>query len=265
MPQPPFAVVPLPFTIYAVDSQVSGAPAQHLAEFRHIGLVWRTATVGSVQLRGDFGSVVTLDFFAMLQANAVPGTAFRLRLSNASDFSSTVYDSGGAFLPFISPAITRPDGLYSSHFELPAPQAARFWQIDISVGVLQAFEAATVVFGRKLTFANYYNPGFGFGVEDLGDLELTRWGVPDETEGAIFRRLDCTFGWMSQADMDQRFRPLVERLGKRGVALFCFDPEATVNRQARTYLGWLRTPPVFTGAVNKFDRFESEWSVLSMI
>jgi hypothetical protein len=35
--------------------------------------------------------------------------------------------------------------------------------------------------GQKVTPANYYSPGWEMGVEDLGDIDVGRYGVVDET------------------------------------------------------------------------------------
>lgn len=263
MAQKPFAVVPEPFTLFTAGPSDAAYPSGHVSEYRHVGLIWRAIGAGGsgVFLGGNFATSRPIDFCSILQTTAAATSNVRLRLfDGAGATGTTLLDVAPTI---ISPAITRDDGLYSAHIEF-AEQSARSFLLEFN-NVGNPFDVGKVILGRRLTFANYYSPGFGFGAEDLGDLELTRWGVPDEEDGLIFRRLDCTFGWMSRADMDDKFRPLVERLGRRGVALFCFDPEPTTYRQARTYFGWLRQPPFFRGAVNKFDRFESEWSILSMI
>lgn len=262
MAQKPFAVVPEPIGTILRSTGYAGTPASHLGEHKHIGLVWRSpfSSPNPAAAAGDFGSARTIDMVSIIASNATPTTGVILYLADDPDLQINVFSQTSLIR---QPPITRDDDLYHLHLEIP-PTTRRYWGIEV-YGHSGDFEASALVMGQRLTFTNYYSPGFGFGAEDLGGLELTRWGVPDEEDGLIFRRLDCTFGWMSRADMDDKFRPLVERLGKRGVALFCFDPEPTTYRQARTYFGWLRQPPFFRGAVNKFDRFESEWSILSMI
>jgi hypothetical protein len=268
MPSKPFAVIPADLGSFdTVASEVAGHPASNLGEFNHIGMTWKTedsaGPVNNCWIIGDFApNAPQIDFVSLLHA-AVPSTATWL-FALTDDATLATYDFSTGFIPFMDPVITREDGLYSTHLELPAPLTHRYWYLEIR-GVPAALEAAKLIVGKKIEFANYYSPGFEFGTEDLGDMEIGRWGVPEETPGLIFRRLTAKFGWMSRADMDEKFRPLVERVGKRTPILFCMDPEATVNRQARTYFGWLREPPFFTGAVNKFDRYEAEFSILSMI
>ena len=56
-------------------------------------------------------------------------------------FTHGGYDSGE--VPFINPSITREDGLYHSHIELPKKVSQRWWRIDIS-GHTGDFEAVVV-------------------------------------------------------------------------------------------------------------------------
>lgn len=178
--------------------------------------------------------------------------------------AGTSYDSGA--LAFISPSITRDDALYSSHLELSTAQTTTWWRIDIA-GHTGDFEAAMLILGKKVTPTTYYNPGWEMGVHDLGDIEIGRYGVPDETPGKIFRTLSFRFGWLSETDYETKWRGLAETLGKRRTALWCFDPTANVYRQSRSYYGWVRNPLVATHVANTPDgpRFQKDFEILSMI
>jgi hypothetical protein len=105
------------------------------------------------------------------------------------------------------------------------------------------------------------------GVEDLGDIDVGRYGVVDETPGRIMRTLNFQLGWLSEVDFETKFRPLVEAIGKRRPAFWCFDPTANAYRQARTYFGWLRNQLVATHTANTPDgpRFSKGFDVLSMV
>jgi hypothetical protein len=260
----PFAVIPLSLGTIETGNERAERPAVHLGYAKFRSLVWRTAGPANAWVRGDFGADSVVDFCALVLANAQPGTQIRLRLDDApiGTGGTMIYDSGPVTL--VAPAITSDDGLYHSHLELPAATTARYWRIDIT-GHTGDFEAATLVLGKKLQPATYYNPDFKFDVQDLGDIAFGRWGVPDETPGLVYRILSMKFGWLDTTDMETKFRPLAEQLGKRGIVYFCFDPEATVYRQAKTYLGWLRTPPYATGAAAQPGRYESELELLSQI
>ncbi|PZU59847.1 MAG: hypothetical protein DI547_05055 [Sphingobium sp.] len=260
----PFACIPLPLGTIATGNETAAKLALHLGEFAYIGMTWRSAGNANLWIRGDFGSARDVDFVSLLSANALPGTTIRVRLGDtqAAVDGTAAYDSGA--LSFISPGITREDGLYHSHLELPSLQTRRWWRIDIG-GHTGDFEAAKLVLGKKVVPSRYYSAGFEFGVEDLGEISLNRWGVPDESQGLIFRTLRFTLGWITEAEYETSWRPLAEKLGKRRVAHWCFDPAATTYRQARTYFGWLSDAPYATGGVNKPGTFSQDFVVNSMI
>jgi hypothetical protein len=260
--QLPFGVVPLDLGTITTGNARANRPAAHLGYFKHIGLVWQSTGASNLWVRGDFGAAMPVDFAAMISATALPGTTIRLRLDSAPiDTGAVLYDSGA--LPFIDPTITRVDGLYHSHLELEDVVTARYWRIDIG-GHTGDFTATTMVLGERMQPANFYDKDYKFDTADLGTFDVTRWGVPDEAAGLIFRSLALKFSWISDADYETKFRPLAERLGKRGVLYWCHDPEPSTARQAKTYLGWFKTLPYATGAVQA-GRYESDFQILSMI
>ena len=262
----PFAVIPTPLGEVTSGNELAANPASHLGEFAAVGMTWRSSGATGVWARGDFGSAKPVDFLSMVAANALPGTTIRLRLgdSQAAVDGTASYDSGA--IAFINPSVTRENGLYHSHLEMPSVQTRRWWRIDIG-GHTGDFEAAAAILGQRLTPANYYSPGWSRGAEDLGSIEISRWGVAGEEPGLIFRTINFRFGWMSEVDFETKFLPLIEKLGKRGVAFWCFDPIASTYRQAKTYLGWLRNSLVATHSQNTPAgvRYEQEFDILSMI
>jgi hypothetical protein len=260
----PFLVIPTVLGTIATGNEIAAKPASHLGELKHIGMVWRTSGASNVWVRGNFGSAKPVNFVSMVSANALAGTTIRVRLGDTQgEVDGTAdYDSGA--VAFISPSITREDGLYHSHLELPSLQTKQWWRIDIG-GHTGDFEAASLIMGQTVTPTNFYSPGFEFGIEDLGDLELNRFGVVDETDGRILRTIACKFDFMTQVDYETKFRPLIEKLGKRGIVFMCFDPEANTYRQSKTALGWLQKPPFATGGSIRFDRFQLDLQMLSII
>lgn len=241
-----------------------GHAVHHLGRPGDIGLTWKTDGNGNLWARGDLGSAYTVDFCAMISANAQPGTNIRLRLGDTQgdvDGGSAPYDSGA--LDFIDPAITREDGLYHSHHELPAIQTARWWRIDIT-GHTGDFEAGALVLGRKIELSRFYNLDFEFGIEDLGDGELTPFGVFDEEPGIFIRTIDFTLDWLTEAEFEGKMRPLIEAVGKRKIVYCCFDPQPTPYRQARTYMGRFEKPPYARGR-RKPRTLGMEIKILSVI
>lgn len=263
MPSKPFFVVPLDLGTIATGNQASGFPVTNLNRRKAIGLTWKSSGNTNLWARGSFGATRSIDFCSLLEANALPGTTIRLRLgtTQAQVDGTAPYDSGT--LTFINPSITREDGLYHSHLELPSVQNASWWRIDIG-GHTGDFQAASLVLGQKITPSRFYNLDFEYGIEDLGSAEFTRWGVLDEEPGLIFRTVSFTLAWQTEAEFEASFRPMIEKLGKRGIVYLCFDSEATAYRQARTYFGILSKPP-FAKGVRKPKTFSQEFTMLSMI
>lgn len=260
----PFFVVPLSLGTMVASAADSGYPVFNLNRHRAIGLTWKANATGGLWARGRLDAAAAISFCGMISANAQPGTTIRLRLGATQadvDGSSAPYDSGA--LTFISPAITREDGLYHSHLELSAPVTASWWRIDIG-GHTGSFQASQLVLGAKIEPSRYYNFDWQYGVKDLGDLNVSPWGVFDEQPGLIFRTLDFTLGWQTEDEYETSFRPMIEKLGRRGIVFCAFDPEPSTYRQARTFMGVLDKVP-FAKGIRKPRTFSQDWSIVSMI
>lgn len=264
MAQLPFVVAPLALGTVATGNELSYKPASHLGEFKDIGMTWKSSGASNLWVRGDFGSAKAVDFVALLSANAVSATTIRIRLgdSQANVDGAASYDSGAQ--TFISPSITREDGLYHSHWQLPSLQTRRWWRIDIGSHTGD-FEASILVLGKRITPARYYSAGFETGVQDQGTLEFGRWGVVNEETGLILRTLRFELGWVTEAEEYGSFAPLAEKLGKRGFALWCFDPTSSVYRQQKTYFGPVTEHLYAAGGKFAPGVYAREFSVLSII
>lgn len=260
----PFAVVPHPLGTVASGNALSYKPASHLGEFKDIGMTWKSSGASNLWVRGDFGSAKPVDFVSLISANAISATTIRIRLgdSQAEVDGTADYDSGAQ--AFISPSITREDGLYHSHWQLPSLQTKRWWRIDIGSHTGD-FEASILVMGQRVTPARYYSAGYEMGVEDRGDLTFGRWGVVDEATGLIMRTLRFEMGWLSEAEEFGLFAPMKEKIGRRGFALWCFDPTSSVYRQQKTYFGPMSENPYSIGGKFAPNTYSREFSILSII
>ena len=260
----PFVVVPHPLGTVTTGNEITAKPASHLAEFKDIGMTWKSSGNTNLWVRGDFGSAKAVDFVSLLSANAISATTIRIRLGDSqTEVDGTAdYDSGAQ--TFISPSITRDDGLYHSHWELPSVQTKRWWRIDIGSHTGD-FEASVLVLGQKVTPSRYYSAGFESAVEDKGSLGFGRWGVVEETDGLIMRSLKFELGWLTEAEEYGSFEPVLRALGTRGVALWCFDPTSSVYRQQKTYFGPLTESPFSVGGKFKPGTYSREFSILSLV
>lgn len=259
----PFCVEPLLPGFIATGNELPNRPASHLALLDYMGMVWRSSGNSNLWLRGQFFGAAKVDFVSLINANALPGTTIRVRLANTqSEVDGTApYDSGA--LPFINPSITREDGCYHSHLEIAAAVDCTWWRIDIG-GHSGAFEAAGLVMGKKLTPAHFYDLSFEQGVKDLGSLAISPGGIVTETPGVVLRTLLFQMSWLTEAERFELFGPLAERVGQRGLTYWCFDPEPTVYRQAKTYLGYF-TKDQFSRGRPKPRMFAQEYNILSLI
>ena len=259
----PIFVIPIDLGAIATGNEISGKPASNLNRNKAIGLTWKSSGDTNLWVRGDLTTAKPIDFMTLISANALAGTLIRLRLGDTQAEVDGTADYDSTAVAFINPSITRADGLYHSHLEIGATYTKRWWRIDIT-GHTGDFEASTLVLGQAITPSRFYDIGFERGVRDLGSLDFSRFGVFDEEEGAIFRTLDFTMAWQTEAELEASFRPMVESLGSRGVVLVVFDPEATTYRQAKTYLGVMAKPP-FAKGTKKPATFAMDFSITSMI
>lgn len=259
----PFFVVPLDLGTITTGNEQTSYPASNLNRQKAIGLIWKSTGNTNLWVRGNFGSSKSMDFMSLIAANALAGTNIRLRIgSTQAEVDGTApYDSGA--LSLISPSITREDGLYHSHLELPSITTGQWFRIDIT-GHTGDFRAANLVLGRKVTPSRYYNLDYSFGVDDLGSLDFARWGVTDEEPGRIQRTIEFTTAWQTEDEYEINFRPMLEKLGRTGFVFLAFDPTSSAYRQARTYLGVLSKPP-FAKGTRKARNFTMDWILRSVI
>lgn len=261
----PLLVRPIDLGTIATGNEVSGHEADYLNRHKAKGLTWKTSGASNVWARGELAASQSIDFCALIAANADSGTQIRLRLgtSQAEVDGTAPYDSGAVDFIATTPAATPADGLYHSHLELPSATDATWWRIDIT-GHTGDFEASMLVLGEKVQPSRFYNFDHQYGIEDLGDLEITRFGVFDEQPGQVWRTLDFALAWQSEAEFESSFRPMMEAIGQRGVVYCCFDPTDSAYRHARTYMGIVRKP-LFARGVRKPRTFLQEYSLLSFI
>ncbi len=281
----PLFVVPLELSNITSGNQRAGYPATHLGRHNAAGLVWRTNGALNAWAAGTFDSAQRIDFCAIIGATAQAGTRFRLRLGySLAEVTSeaAVYDSGER--PMIPPALNSgtettldldfltqsyqaagaaSGQIHHAFFELPAERTGLWWSIAIT-GHSGDFEAAALVMGKKIEPSHFYNYDHEYGAEDLGTLEITRFGVFNEEPGVILRTISFQLAWQSEAEWEASFRPLIEGRGRRKIVYCCFDPTESDYRQARTYMGVMRKTP-FARGTRKNRTFAQDFDLLSLI
>lgn len=260
--QRPFFVIPVPLGTVTSGNAVASNPASFLGRHKDLGLVWKSSGSANLSVTCDLGSANPIDFVSMMGANAQAGTTIRIRLGDTQAEVDGVADYDSGIISFINPNIVRDDGLYHSHHELPSVQTKRWLRIDVA-GHSGDFSASMLLIGKKITPFRFYNRDFDRGIDDLGSVEINRWGVADERAGLIFRSIKFTLGWLTEAEYENSFRPMVEKVGRRGIVYLCFDPEPTAFRHSKSYLGRFSAAPSATGGI-KPGTFAQEYSIQSM-
>lgn len=257
----PFFLEPRPFTVVSASAGPSNRPASHLAEFDYAGMVWNSNAASEHIVVIDFGAAVTVDHVSLLNTNAQAGTrmwvGFGTSAAQASG-GSPAFSTSPAVL--INPAVTGRD-LYHGFLSFTA-QTYRYMSLrtDTHSGT---FEASILAAGQRVTPARYYETEWEAGPEDQSNFARGRNGVPEVARGVNLNRLGFTMAWMTEAEHEQTFAPLQRRLGRTNPCLLCFDPDATVYRQGRTYFGTMAD----VGRPRKvgFNRFEKRFEIASII
>lgn len=257
----PFIVQPLPLGIITTGNEQAAKPATNLGEFLYRGMEWGSTGASNLWVRGDLGASQAINFVGMLGANAQSGSTIRIRLGDTqAEVDGTAdYDSGA--LAFIAPSITRTDGRYHSHHELPSLQTKRWWRIDIG-GHSGDFAASMLIMGRKMQPARYYDTTWQTTVRDLGAVAFGRNGVPSITAGSQLRVLNYKLSWLTETEAEAMMAPIDEAAGKTDPLLIVFDPEATTYRQRRTFFGFNEEQPSL-GKIG-FNRFERAFQIVSL-
>lgn len=262
MAQKPFFVLPTPLGTVTTGNERANRPARFLGEFNYKGMVWETNGGSNAWVRCDLGASKDIDFVSMMNAAADPSTTIRVRVGAtqaAVDGGSASYDSG--VVPFINPAISRDDGRYHSHLELPSVQNKRWVRVDIG-GLTGDFLASMLVIGKKLNPTYYYEPRWNRDIRDLGSVSFSRNGVPGVNYGAKLRAIAFKLAWITEQEMEELFSPFDEATAKTTPFFICFDPEATSYRQRRTFFGFNEEQPSLSKL--RFNTFERSFQFLSL-
>lgn len=256
-----------------VDNAVGTLPITNLQD-RQIVKIWRN-TQTTAQIDVDFGQGRIVDFAALIKHTISQTGKIRWRLSNASDFSSTVYDSGliDAW-PIVEEFGTLPWGVFSwggylnitvaaqytiSTFAvLSSPVQARYLRIDISDpdntdGYIQAGRLiAGPAYKPSINYAN----GVEFEFVDDSRITKSRGGQTFVDEIERFRRIRFELINLPENEMFQNVFNAIDRL--RGVAqdiLIIPQPDEPTTWITQNIYGRItQTSPIVNSALNFYGR-----------
>jgi len=256
-----------------VDNAVGTLPITNLQD-RQIVKIWRNSQT-TAQIDVDFGQGRIVDFAALIKHTISQTGKIRWRLSNASDFSSTVYDSGliDAW-PIVEEFGTLPWGVFSwggylnitvaaqytiSTFAvLSSPVQARYMRIDISDadntdGYIQA---GRLIAGPAYKPSINYGNGIEFEFVDDSRVTKSRGGQTFIDEIERFRRVRFDLVNLPENEMFQNVFNAIDRL--RGVAqdiLIIPQPDEPTTWITQNIYGRItQTSPIVNSALNFYGR-----------
>lgn len=238
----PLFVRPYEGMTITAQNEEAGSPVSHLGVSRHSGLVWRS-TSSFVEVTIDLGAAKPIDFIALLDTNATPTTALRIRIGDTrAEVDGTAdYDQSGLIIR--NPAVSLESGKYHSFHKLESAITKRWIKITIS-GHSGPFEASHLVIGESKTPEYYPSPDFEFGGDDETGFQVTAGGIASGADDLPNRTLRINFPWMTESDYETYFRHLAERHGVNRPFYMCQDPAETSFRMSRMYFGYFPAPPV---------------------
>jgi hypothetical protein len=260
-------------TSITADDEVATLPVENLQD-RQIVRVWRN-TQTTAQIDVDFGQSRIVNFVALIKHNFSQFATIRWRFSNASDFSTTVYDSGTVDAwPVVEEFGTLPWGVFQwggflnpeiavsytiSTFDILAePVAARYLRIDVSDatntdGYLQAGRLiAGPAYQPSINYAN----GVEFEFIDESRVTKSRGGQTFVDEVERYRRLRFELINLPETEIFGNIFNQIDRL--RGVAqdiLIIPQPDDQTTWITQNIYGRIaQTGPIVNSALNYYSR-----------
>lgn len=220
-------------TSITADSEVASLPITN-AQDRQLVKVYRSDGATTVQIDVDFGQGRLVDFTAIVRHNMTQTSTYRVRLSNVSDFSTTVYDSGTSDAwPRVEEFGTLPWGVFSwggflnpsvaaqytvSTFDvLDSPVVARYLRIDLadSDSADGYIQFGRLICGPAYRPSNNYAFGSEFTFVDESRVVKSRGGQTFIDEVERFRRVRFTLINIPEAEIFDNVFNNIDRL--RGI------------------------------------------------
>lgn len=258
----------------SADSEVATLPVENLQD-RQLVKVYRSDAATTIEIDVDFGQGRIVDFVALIRHNISQTGTIRWRLSNVSDFASTVYDSGNVDAwPVVEEFGTLPWGVFSwggflnpevaanytiSSFDvLDSPVQARYLRINI----IDSSNADGYIEAGRLICGPSYRPStnYGFGAEfefvDESRIVKSRGGQTFVDEVERFRRARFELLNLPEAEIFSNVFNNIDRL--RGVAKDILvipqpdDPSTWITQNI--YGRLVSTQPIVNRALEYYGR-----------
>jgi len=256
-----------------VDDEVATLPGTYLQD-RQIVRIWRNTQL-TAQIDVDFGQSRIVDFAALIKHNISTTGTIRWRLSNVSNFATTVYDSGVVDAwPSVEEFGTLPWGVFSwggylnptvaaeytiSTFDvLDSTVQARYLRIDISDpdnadGYIQA---GRLISGPAYRPSINYANGVEFEFVDESRVTKSRGGQTFIDEVERFRRIRFDLINLPENEVFQNVFNRLDRLkGIAGDILVIPQPDKPSTWITQNIYGRItNTDPIVNSALTYYGR-----------
>lgn len=255
------------------DDEVATLPVSNLQD-RQIVKIWRN-TQTTAQIDVDFTSSRIVNFAALIKHNISQTGTIRWRLSNVSDFSTTVYDSGTVDAwPIVEEFGTLPWGVFQwggylnpevaalytiSTFDVLAEAvAARYLRIDISdpLNADGYLQAGRLICGPAYEPSINYANGVEFEFIDQSRVTKSRGGQTFVDEVERFRRMRFELINLPEAEIFGNIFNQIDRL--RGISqdiLIIPQPDSPDTWITQNIYGRIsQTGPIVNSALDYYTR-----------
>lgn len=256
-----------------VDDEVGTLPGTYLQD-RQLVRVWRN-TQTTAQIDVDFGQGRIIDFMALVRHNISTTGTIRWRLSNVSNFATTVYDSGVVDAwPIVEEFGTLPWGVFSwggylnptvaadytiSAFDvLDSTVQARYLRVDISdaSNTDGYLEAGRLISGPAYRPSINYANGVEFEFVDESRVTKSRGGQTFIDEVERFRRIRFDLINLPENEIFQNVFNQLDRLkGVAGDILIIPQPDKPSTWITQNIYGRItNTDPIINSALTYYGR-----------
>ena len=242
-------------------SWLSTLPLTNLQD-RRLGKVARSASTDTsdTQFDIDLGQSRLVRVVGLVGHNFTLTAQYRIRLSNAADFGTTVADSGWSDVwPVVYPLGSVPwgslsfwSGRYSAEeiagytgtlvFILPTSTTARYARVEID----DQDNPADYVHAGRGFIADAWQPlqnmehGSSLGWEDLSETQRALSGAIYSNERPKYRVVRPVFEGLGEDEAMAVVFDIQRRMGTTKELLFIWDPDDTVHALRRQFLGHFR-------------------------
>lgn len=185
--------------------------------------VWRAVSgINPVSFTLDLGAAYDIDVVAVLETNLTAAGTRRVRLSNASNFSPTTYDSTAE-----APAEELNTTYKQLVHLLPSTVTSRYIKVDLDDAAVSYHEAGLAIAGALTQVGRNYKDGWSWLARDLSEVAQSVGGATYVSRRPILRGLDLLFESLTHAEGRGLATNIATINGNSRPILVVLDPAST--------------------------------------